>query len=215
VLFRSSKQQIFSVSQRQLVPQIVLRNKTNVIKESQVQEQIQLQRQGQINNQVFEQVVQQKQSQVQEQIQLQRQEQKQSQRNSLLNPQISNTFTPFNFNNSRSNIKSKRRFDLFVRKKGKFGLVQSGESVSDLFSRGKYITSNTATASFKILEGVNPINDFSIGTSDRYYKSTREPGVFVQKKTYRISSGGEKSEISQKGLLTLRNRKGIGGGMFK
>jgi hypothetical protein len=45
--------------------------------------------------------------------------------------------------------------------------------------------------------------------SKEFYKSSKEKGVLIQKRGFRISSRGEKEEITLKGLQTIRTKKGF------
>jgi hypothetical protein len=48
-----------------------------------------------------------------------------------------------------------------------------------------------------------------VGIPKGFIKSKKEKGVVVQPRESRISSRGEKEEITMKGLRTLRSKKGF------
>lgn len=109
------------------------------------------------------------------------------------------------FNKQEKSYSKSKKFKLLVRKKGKFQVRKEGLDVGDLFQSGKNILKSGAEASFKIIgeggEVVTPM--FS---SDEFKPSKREKGVIVQQRSYRISSIGEKIDITYKGIEA--NRKG-------
>lgn len=101
----------------------------------------------------------------------------------------------------------KRRFKVLARRRGKFSIIGESESVQGAVNIGEQITGSNAGASFKIVgeEGGNVIPSLF---SNRYRLSTRESGVIIQKNKFRISSGGERAEITGAGLRALKMRKG-------
>jgi hypothetical protein len=103
-------------------------------------------------------------------------------------------------------------FKTFVRRRGVFKQVASSPTQEEAINAGAFIVRNTAAASFKVSgPGVsqNPLN-----TLKNFYGSKREPGVFIQKSSNRISTMGEKAEITYKGIMASkinRKKKGIWG----
>jgi hypothetical protein len=92
---------------------------------------------------------------------------------------------------------------LSVRRRGKFNLIGAFASPEEAYSQGRIIVRQTAAASFKIGGKVNKLFDTDI------VASKREPFVFVQKRERRISSFGEKVEISQRGLFAQKIKKSM------
>jgi hypothetical protein len=92
---------------------------------------------------------------------------------------------------------------LFVRRRGKFNFIGSFESGEAAYSKGRQIVRETAAASFKVGGRVNKLFDTDI------VASTREPQVFIQKREKRISSVGEKLEITQKGIFAQKAKKSL------
>lgn len=108
--------------------------------------------------------------------------------------------------------KDKKKKGLFfarVRRKGVFVKVGKGEeSYREAFLKGLKEVRGSAAASFEIKteEGERPSKEQSLFArqfGDIYSKVT---GVFVQKREKRISSSGEKKEITYKGLLARRSK---------
>lgn len=105
-------------------------------------------------------------------------------------------------------------FSLFVRKQGKFLSIPGVFTRETAIGLGAKIVSNTASATFKLRPAgyTEPRSAPSPFAKERFYtpKSIkRGPGeeLFTQKTKYRISSMGEKQEITQKGLAALRKNK--------
>jgi hypothetical protein len=107
--------------------------------------------------------------------------------------------------------KKKKTTELFVRKKGKFKKVADYESPEQAVLMGKSLIEGSSKASFKVvgLEGMNPIGKFL--SSKSFYKSSKEENVFIQRREKRISSLGEKREITFRGLAKLRSQRINGG----
>jgi hypothetical protein len=102
--------------------------------------------------------------------------------------------------------KNESRNILEVRKEGKFKAVDIGD-VESLKERGIDILKGTARASFRIKSERGETLD--VGIPKGFIKSKKEKGVVVQPRESRISSRGEKEEITMKGLRTLRSKKGF------
>ena len=80
--------------------------------------------------------------------------------------------------------------------------------MEEAFRKGQTKVENTAGASFKIISDNKPIKGFK---SPKFYESKKETGVFIQKNKHRISTPGEKKDITFKGLQSLRLKKAIFG----
>lgn len=109
----------------------------------------------------------------------------------------------------KPNFEKKKRkfFRTKVRRKRKFGSIGIFETEKSAFSAGMKNIFSTAAASFKVEEERGNLIMPSFKDS-RLYQSRREPGVFIQKRRFRISSPGEKREITFKGLSKLRFMRG-------
>ena len=100
-------------------------------------------------------------------------------------------------------------FRVSVRKKGKFIPYGIFEDQGKAYKTGEFVVANTAAASFKVEKvGSGIIMPSFVG--DRYKLSGRESGVVIQKRKFRISSPGEKAEISRKGLFVQKMRRNAG-----
>jgi hypothetical protein len=97
-----------------------------------------------------------------------------------------------------------------------FREIGTEPSIEKAFAKGRTSIETTAAASFRI-EGPT---DLTLAykrflPEKKFRKAKKEPGVYVQKRRFRIFSPGEKFEISRKGQLaqkTMRIRKGLFGG---
>lgn len=108
-----------------------------------------------------------------------------------------------NFNRQK---KDEGMFSLLVKERGMFKTRGVYGSESEAFRKGVFITGQTAKASFKIIN--QRTDSFRANITDpRYRESKRSPGVIVQRNKYRISSLGEKAEISKKGRDVQQFRK--------
>jgi len=106
-------------------------------------------------------------------------------------------------------------FSLLVRRRGKFQEVGIFDTIGEAFAKGKTVVGTTAGASFKV-ERDNQVVNRRLGLLDQsqFYKSKKEEGVFIERREKRISTAGEKEEITYKGLAILginRNKKRKGG----
>lgn len=101
-------------------------------------------------------------------------------------------------------------FDVLVRKEGKFVKVGSGYSdLATAFNRGKQEVKDTARASFKVVSRLGVTQKLSLGGDRSLRYSKRDPDVIVQKREFRISSQGEKTEISRKGVFSQKVNRGL------
>ena len=113
---------------------------------------------------------------------------------------------PTTFKGLEKPKKKGKRSELFVKRRGKFELKGVSDDEGLLFKKGFDITRGTASASFKVVEEGKTLLRPNILPTD-FTKSKRTEGVIVQKREKRISSAGEKFEISQKGIATQRARR--------
>lgn len=107
--------------------------------------------------------------------------------------------------------KKKEQFRVEVRKKGVFKTIAVTETPEEAFRIGKVNVEQTASASLR----VKPVNTgekvTGIGKSflpeSKFRLSQKEPDVFIQKRKFRISSPGEKKEITFKGIFMQKQKK--------
>jgi hypothetical protein len=113
-----------------------------------------------------------------------------------------------------SNKQNKKSYSVQVRKKGVFTEIGKTETAEKGFIMGKANVLNTARASLKVVpisepnENLNPIAQ-RILNNRVFAPSKREPGVFIQKRGFRISSPGEKRDITYKGIMAQKKKKSI------
>lgn len=101
-------------------------------------------------------------------------------------------------------------FDVFVRKKGVFykANVKPLEK-SQALGFGAYRTSTTASATFQIRPSQTPgLGKFFGGGGflNNFYSAKQSPNTYIQKRSKRIGTPGEKYEITYKGLYTKRTK---------
>lgn len=97
-------------------------------------------------------------------------------------------------------------FAVQVRRRGRFETVGSFSDKLEAFDTGKRFAQNSAVASFRLLDlARGEVVSSDVYSSD-FAPSKREKGVYVQKNKFRISSVGEKSEITYKGISSNRRR---------
>ena len=104
---------------------------------------------------------------------------------------------------------TQKGFNVFVRRGGEFRKVSPfALTEQSALAFGQRRVGTTAAASFKIEEASVGGTDLKIrpDLSD-FYKSTKEKGVFVEKKERRIKSAGELSEITFKGIKASQEAK--------
>ena len=100
----------------------------------------------------------------------------------------------------------KNRYAAMVRRKGRFIPVGIFSDAQKAFARGESIVKNTAAASFKVesSDALGLAKAAAQVTPSIFYRSKKERGVFIQRREKRISTAGEKAEISFKGIRALR-----------
>jgi hypothetical protein len=107
------------------------------------------------------------------------------------------------------NIKLKRGgYVVQLRRKGKFKTVSDTLEYGQALFLGKQIAENTLAATFRIAASGQQIKEsnlpsiFDVGERFRGYrilggKQIETPNQYIQHRKYRLSSSGEKTEISQ------------------
>ena len=100
--------------------------------------------------------------------------------------------------------KKKHRYVTKVRRKGIFQNVGVSESVDKAIRLGEKILKSSAAASFKV---ESDEERFSVPIPQGFIRSKRDQNVIVQPRNKRISSFGEKMDITYKGIQAQR-RKG-------
>jgi hypothetical protein len=100
------------------------------------------------------------------------------------------------------------RFSVIVKKAGKPVVIGSGYSdLATAFNRGKQEVKDTARASFKVVSDLGVVQKVNF-FGDRTLRASKVDSSFVvQKREFRISSAGEKREISRKGISSQRTGK--------
>lgn len=94
-----------------------------------------------------------------------------------------------------------------VRTRGKFETIAKTSSIGGAFQAALKKTRNTASASLRVREeSTGETIDLNSLPSD-FSKSQREQGVYIQKRSKRISTGGEKGEITLKGIFSNKNKQ--------
>lgn len=117
--------------------------------------------------------------------------------------------TAFSLPNKASNeAKKSRLIGVQVRKKGKFETIGSFKEEKQAFNQGLLAVRARASASFRLVDLVSGLVirqpqgfAYDIGPSKK------ETGVYIQKRKFRISSPGEKADITYKGIAANRNKK--------
>ena len=112
----------------------------------------------------------------------------------------------FDFGAGKGKIGS-GKYVVLVRRQGVFKPVAFATTKEQAFRIGQTKVQNTAAASFKIktISGKNNTARNLLPVS--FYESKKEPGTFIQKRGFRISSAGEKREITMKGIFVNKSRK--------
>jgi hypothetical protein len=160
----------------------------------------------------------QKSSQTQTQTQVQTQAQVQTQKQILKQPTMTVTKspeipnppknTPFPKFKSKKEETKESKINIKVRRRGIFQNVGQEENINLAINKGENIVKNTAAASYKLEKEGRTISDFNPGKN--FERSKREAGVFIQKRSNRIGTTGEKNEITRMGILTSRIKRSKG-----
>lgn len=113
---------------------------------------------------------------------------------------------PVTWKNQREDKKEKDLFTTSIRRKGKFKSIGTSTSKETAARLGISAVKESAAASFKVTSQREGIIK-NIITNREFTSSKREPGVFIQKRSYRISSPGEKQEITRQGILSSKKNR--------
>lgn len=108
----------------------------------------------------------------------------------------------------------KNLYNVSIRRKGIFKTIAKTTDLKKAFNIGMEKVDITSSASFKV-EGPGALTFGRRFIDKRFRASFKEPGVFIEKRKYRISTPGEKKEITFKGIATRKMRgafKNIFGG---
>lgn len=90
---------------------------------------------------------------------------------------------------------NKGTFTVFLRRQKQFKKEKTFTTEEAALRFGKARVEQTAAASFKVESSGQKIRGQAARLGRKFYESAREPGVYIQKNTFRISSRGEKNEI--------------------
>jgi len=119
---------------------------------------------------------------------------------------------------STKNKEPKQAYDVFVRTEGTFKRIATTDTLGRAFNAGRIRVVNTAAASFKVRAVGKPESSTLRGRKyvpqQSFYESKKEPGVFIQKRSFRIGTAGEKREITYRGIAASRgstNKKKVFG----
>lgn len=100
-----------------------------------------------------------------------------------------------------------KKYEAFVRKKGRFIYVGSSTDKAEAVRLAKANVQMTASASFKIKGDQGYLGFQELGLGKIFRGSKKERAVAVQRRKFRISSPGEKKEITAKGLLAISKKR--------
>jgi len=106
------------------------------------------------------------------------------------------------FGEEEEEDKKEDLFGLSVRRRGKFSPIGKFPTAKEAVTAGMMKVSTTAAASFKVTP-----SDMVRVPSAKFRKSIKEPGVFIEKRQFRIETPGEKREIPFKALMTRKGRR--------
>lgn len=126
-------------------------------------------------------------------------------RSSPKEPETPPPIQPYKTSNQR--FVNKSLFNVEVRRRGKFGRLNTQPlSLGAATRAGELNVRETAAASFRVVPvgGVKPVALVGLGRG--FGESKRSPGVYVQAARFRISTGGEKREITVKGIAASKGR---------
>jgi len=105
-------------------------------------------------------------------------------------------------------------FDVQVRRKGKFESIGKVKGIKQATLKGKKALKTTAAASFKLERIDQPMQRKSVVDDvldilgkKEFRTAKQDSNIFVQKRSFRIGTAGEKREITYKGLGMLGNKK--------
>jgi hypothetical protein len=102
-------------------------------------------------------------------------------------------------------------FDVFMRKGGKWFKANTGALIrEEAYNFGLFKASNTARASFKLVASNEKVSSNFIGLGGSPLNFYKKGDVYIQNRNKRISTQGEKEEITFKGLAKLKNKSIFG-----
>ena len=111
----------------------------------------------------------------------------------------------FSLTPSKDRIKTKSNYEVLIKRRGVFRKVGSFGSLKKAVTIGKRGVDFSSSASFKIKgPQVNRVDSF---LGKKFRRSKKDSNIIVEKRRFRISTGGEKREITSIGLMTLRSSK--------
>lgn len=126
--------------------------------------------------------------------------------NVIKTPQNPVIDAPFTTVKARSTFKGPSMgFKALVKRRGKFSPIGTFSSPKEAFIKGRERVRTTAAASFKVISTAGQTITEKLPSPD-ITTSKRSPGVFVQRRGFRISTPGEKREITYKGINQRRGR---------
>ena len=193
---QKQKQIIKQAKQQKQIPK-------QIIKE--VQDQAQQQKQ--ITKQVLKQAQQQKQITKQVPAQVQQIKQVSTQITQPIPLITANIFGPSIYPTDKPTIRGEL-YEAEVRRRGRFMSIGIFESPREAFLKGKIAVLTSAGASLRVRPLDGPQNLFSVASkilpSKIFRRSVKEPGVYIQRREFRISTPGEKREITYRGLAKIR-----------
>lgn len=105
----------------------------------------------------------------------------------------------------------KGKYKVQVRQKGVFKDLAITETPEQAFKIGAQKVLGDSTASLRVspigsTESVSQVGR-SILPKKLFRESKKEPGVFIERRQFRLDAPGEKKEITLKGLLTLKSKR--------
>lgn len=109
----------------------------------------------------------------------------------------------------------REQYRVEVRRKGVFKTIAVTDTPQAAFRIGKQKVEQTAAASLRVSPVGHHEKVTGVGKGilpmTKFRQSTKEPDVFIQKRRFRISSPGEKRDITYKGIFAQRSKKRTGG----
>jgi hypothetical protein len=116
--------------------------------------------------------------------------------------------TPSFFMRSQSKSPKSTGFYVSVRKQGKWQTIRNKSlEKSDAINYGASVVGTSARASFKIVPSFQPVNFDYKQSYNRMTDFYKKGEVFIERRSKRIKSFGEKKEITFKGIQANRNKK--------
>lgn len=91
--------------------------------------------------------------------------------------------------------------------------IGKAKTKQEAFKIGKHRVEHTARASFKVRElgSTQVVRGYQgMFSKLKFRESKKEPGVFIQRRKFRISTAGEKKDIPYKGLQVQKVKRIFG-----